>query len=90
MLEARSKYPALDEMRIVFVGGDDDDERAETAASYVSSSLTDFDVAVVEDSVPAWLKQFTASGKPKKVLAAGAYKSDLLSKGAFNPFAGES
>jgi len=90
MLEARSKYPALDEMRIVFVGGDDDDERAETAASYVSSSLNDFDVAVVEDSVPAWLKQFTASGKPKKVLAAGAYKSDLLSKGAFNPFAGES
>lgn len=90
MREARSKFPALDEMLIAFVGGDDDDERAETAASYVLNSSTDFDVAVVEDSVSAWLKQFTASGKPKKILAAGAYKSDLLSKGAFNPFAGES
>jgi hypothetical protein len=45
---------------------------------------------IVVDSVPQWLKKYTASGKPKKVLAQGAYKSDLLSKGAFNMFAGES
>ena len=74
---------------IIFVGGDDVDENAETAAAYASLAGYE-DVSIVRETVSQWLKRFTASGKPKKVLAAGAYKSDLLSKGAFNPFAGES
>jgi len=74
---------------IVVVGGDDADELAEIAGRYVfEAGFTN--VAIVKESVSQWLKQFTASGKRKKVLAAGAYKSDLLAKGAFNPFAGES
>ena len=74
---------------IVVVGGDEADELAEIAGRYVfEAGFTN--VVIVKESVSQWLKQFTASGKRKKVLAAGAYKSDLLAKGAFNPFAGES
>jgi hypothetical protein len=74
---------------LIFVGDDSPDERAQIAAQYALSARYE-DVSIVLDSVPQWLKKFTASGKPKKVLARGAYKSDLLSKGAFNMFAGES
>ena len=84
----RSKVTNV-EAKIVVVGGDDADELAEIAGRYVvEAGFTN--VAIVAESVAQWLKQFTASGKRKKVLAAGAYKSDLLAKGAFNPFAGES
>jgi len=74
---------------LIFVGSDDVDERADVAAAHARSAGFR-DVAVVPDTVASWLKRFTASGKPKKVLAAGAYKTDLLTGGAFNPFAGES
>ena len=74
---------------LIFVGSDDVDERADVAAAHALSAGFR-DVAVVPDTVSAWLKRFTASGAPKKVLAAGAYKTDLLTGGAFNPFAGES
>jgi rhodanese-related sulfurtransferase len=74
---------------LIFVGDESPDERSEIAAQHaLSAGYTD--VLIVVDSVPQWLKKYTASGKPKKVLAQGAYKSDLLSKGAFNMFAGES
>lgn len=85
----KSKVRNPESTKLVFVGGDDADEVAEIAARHaVEAGYAN--VAIVKDSVAQWLKQFTASGKRKKVLVAGAYKSDLLAKGAFNPFAGES
>ena len=88
-IEALEASGVAKDISVVFVGGEDVDEQAEIAARYAAAAGFQ-DVAIVRDTVAQWLKRFTASGKPKRVLAAGAYKSDLLTKGAFNPFAGES
>ena len=88
-IEALEASGVAKDRSVVFVGGEDVDEQAGIAARYAAAAGFQ-DVAIVRDTVAQWLKRFTASGKPKRVLAAGAYKSDLLTKGAFNPFAGES
>ena len=49
---------------LIFVGSDDVDERADVAAAHALSAGFR-DVAVVPDTVSAWLKRFTASGRPK-------------------------
>jgi len=74
---------------IVFVGGDADEEQSHIAA--LRALRNGFEnVEIVDGSVSKWLKFYSPSGKKKKVVASGAYKTDLLASGAFNPFAGES
>ena len=74
---------------IIFVGGDSEEEQSHIAAS--RALLNGFEnVEIVDGSVSKWLKFYSPSGKKKKVVAGGAYKTDLLATGAFNPFAGES
>ena len=74
---------------LLFVGGDTDDESAKKVA-IVAKRFGFLNVEIVDGSVSKWLKYYTPSGKPKKQVSGGAYKTDLLAAGAFNPFAGES